>query len=61
MKEDVAVGQHMDVVVAGVTALWSCGFVRPKYVALGVGNGDYVLPVRGAYKHEAVCLSGKGT
>ena len=57
MKEDVAVVQHMDVVVARVTALRSCGLVRPEHFALGVGYCEDVFALGGTYEHEAFGLS----
>tara|TARA_B110000495_G_C22614648_1_gene366634 strand:+ start:309 stop:506 length:198 start_codon:yes stop_codon:yes gene_type:complete len=46
----------MNVVVARVTAFRTGGLVRPKYVALGVGDSDYVFPVGCRNKNQALGL-----
>jgi hypothetical protein len=43
--------------MAGMTAPWTCGFVRPDHVTLGIGDGENVLTVRGANEHKALSLN----
>ena len=46
VKKDVSVGKQVHVMMARVTALRSTCFVRPKHFAGGVGDRQYVFPIR---------------
>ena len=59
--EDVAIGQQMHVVMARVSPLRPAGLVRPQHVALGVGDGQNVLAVRGADQNEPLGLSARAS
>ena len=54
MKKDIAIGQQVNVMVTGVTALRSGRLVGPKDIALGIGDCKNVLPVGGADEDEAL-------
>ena len=56
MKKDVAVGQQVNVMVTGVTTLRSGRLMGPEDIALGIGDGDYVLAVGGADEDKTLRL-----
>ena len=55
MVKNVAVGQEVHVVVAGVALLRAGGLVRPKHVAVAVGDCDDVFAVGCADQNQALC------
>ena len=55
MVKNVAVGQEVHVVMAGVALLRAGGLVRPKHVAVAIGDCDDVFAVGCADQNQALC------
>lgn len=60
MEENIPVGEELEVVVAGVTALGSAGFVFPYDRAVGFADGEDVFAIGCADEDEAVFFGEEG-